>query len=83
MSEPDSPPHNASGFAVPVLLLHADRDTNVLVEQSRTLVAALQAAGKPYRYIEQHNGDHYLGVQAHRREYLQEMASFLAEQLRK
>ncbi len=79
----NSPLHKVSGFGVPALLLHADRDTNVLVEQSRTLVAALQAAGRPHRYIEQRNGDHYLGVQAHRREYLQEMAGFLAAHLRK
>ena len=81
-SDPDvltanSPLYNAAAFGIPVLLMHADRDTNVLVEQSRTLANALQASGKTYRYIEQTNGDHYLGVQAHRREFLTELDSFL------
>lgn len=75
--EANSPLINAARFGIPVLLMHADRDTNVLVEQSRTLAAALQASGKTYRYIEQANGDHYLGVQTHRREFLTQLDGFL------
>lgn len=75
--EANSPLFNTGRFGIPVLLMHADRDTNVLVEQSRTLAAALQTSGKTYRYIEQANGDHYLGVQTHRREFLTELDGFL------
>ena len=62
---------------VPVLILHGDRDTNVLVEQSRTVAQALKSAGKPYRYIEQEQADHFLGIASHRREFFSEMATFL------
>ncbi len=73
----NSPLAHVARFKVPVLVLHGDRDTNVLVEQSRTLAAALQSAGKPHRYIEQEHADHFLGIRAHRREFLAETASFL------
>ena len=81
--EPNSPAHNAGAFGAPVLLVHADQDVNVLVEQSRTLAAALAAAGKPHRYIEQQDGDHHLGVQAHRVQWLQELDAFLAQHLQR
>jgi dipeptidyl aminopeptidase/acylaminoacyl peptidase len=77
----NSPALNAAQFGVPALIMHADLDTNVLVEQSRDLVDALKAAGKPHRYIEQSNGDHFLGVQAHRTQWLQELDAFLREHL--
>ncbi len=73
----NSPLYQVAQFKVPVLILHGDRDTNVLVEQSRTLVEALKSAGKPYRYIEQEQADHFLGIASHRRELLGEMATFL------
>ncbi len=79
--EPNSPAQNAGRFNLPVLLVHADQDVNVLVEQSRALAAALSAAGKPYRYVEQKDGDHHLGVQAHRVQWLQELDVFLAEHI--
>ncbi len=53
-----------------------------MIEQSRTLVAALEEAGKPYRYIEQPNGDHFLSLQSHRVEFLEALDEFLAEHLR-
>ena len=77
----NSPAAHAAQIKVPVLLMHADRDTNVLVEQSRTLAAALQAAGKPHRYIEQPDGDHFLGIQSHRREFFGELDRFLRAHL--
>ncbi len=42
---------------------------------------ALKAAGKPHRYIEQANGDHFLGVQTHRTQWLRELDAFLREHL--
>jgi len=73
----NSPLDQIARIRVPVLILHGDRDTNVLVEQSRTLAAALQSAGKPHRYIEQTQADHFLGIASHRREFLSEMTQFL------
>ena len=73
----NSPLDRADHFKVPVLIMHGDRDTNVLVEQSRTLVAALQSAGKPHRYIEQELADHFMGIASQRREFLLEMTRFL------
>lgn len=73
----NSPLDQIARIKVPVLILHGDRDTNVLVEQSRTLAAALQSAGKPHRYIEQTQADHFLGIASHRREFLSEMTQFL------
>jgi dipeptidyl aminopeptidase/acylaminoacyl peptidase len=66
---------------VPVLILHGDVDRSVMIEQSRALAETLAAAGKPYRYIEQANGDHYLSLQTHRLELLQAIEAFLAEHL--
>lgn len=73
----NSPVQNAARFNVPVLFMHAALDVNVLVEQSRALDAALTKAGKSHRYIEQANGDHYLGVEAHRIQFLTELDAFL------
>ena len=73
----NSPLDQVAQIKVPVLILHGDRDTNVLVEQSRTLAQALKAADKPYRYIEQEQADHFLGIASHRREFLLEMTQFL------
>ena len=53
-----------------------------MIEQSRTLVERLEKAGKPYRYIEQENGDHYLSIQSHRIQLFEEMDRFLAEHLK-
>lgn len=80
--EPNSPAQNVAAFGVPVLLMHADQDVNVLVEQSRTLAAALAAAGKPHRYVELQDGDHHMGVQAHRTQWLTELDAFLKANLR-
>jgi dipeptidyl aminopeptidase/acylaminoacyl peptidase len=52
-----------------------------MIEQSRALAETLAAGGKPYRYIEQANGDHYLSLQTHRLELLQAIEAFLAEHL--
>jgi dipeptidyl aminopeptidase/acylaminoacyl peptidase len=76
-----SPIHNVERIGVPLLLVHGDVDRSVLVEQSRSLADALEAAGKPFRYIEQTNGDHYLSLQAHRLEFLEALEGFLQTHL--
>jgi dipeptidyl aminopeptidase/acylaminoacyl peptidase len=67
---------------IPLLIVHGDVDTTVEVEQSRELVAALEAAGKEFEYIEQANGDHYYSLQSHRIEYLTALDRFLTKHLR-
>lgn len=77
----NSPYHQAAQVDVPVLLVHGGLDTVVRVRQSRQMARALEANGKPYRYIEQPQGDHFLSVRSQRREFFQAVDQFLAEHL--
>ncbi|MGX7895371.1 alpha/beta hydrolase family protein [Tsuneonella sp. HG222] len=47
-----SPARHAAKFKAPVLLVHGDTDTNVAVQQSRTMADRLKDAGKQVDYIE-------------------------------
>lgn len=76
-----SPLQQADRIGVPVLIVHGDVDRSVMIDQSRALVEALEAAGKPFRYVEQANGDHYLSIQSQRVEFLDALQAFLAEHL--
>ncbi len=66
---------------VPLLIVHGDADRTVPVTQSRELVRRLEAAGRPFRYIEQAGGDHHLTLEAGRVEFLTAMRAFLAEHI--
>jgi dipeptidyl aminopeptidase/acylaminoacyl peptidase len=77
----NSPLQQVDKINVPLLLVHGDVDRTVMIEQSRQLVDALEIAGKPYRYIEQTNGDHHLSLLAHRVQLLEAMEEFLATNL--
>lgn len=77
-----SPARQAEHIRVPVLLVHGTVDRAVPIEQSEAMVKALKRAGKPYRYIEQEGGDHYLSRYEHRLEFFTAMESFLDENLR-
>lgn len=61
---------------MPLLIVHGDLDRSVTVDHSRDLVNALDAAGKPHRYIEQRGGDHYLSLESHRAEVMQALDEF-------
>lgn len=76
-----SPIRNVNRFGLPLLIVHGDVDRSVMIEQSRDLVAALDAAGKAYRYIEQAGGDHFLSVQSQRQEFFSALGPFLREHL--
>ena len=78
----NSPIHQVDRIGVPLLLVHGDRDRNVMIEQSRTFAGALKKAGKDYIYIEQPYGDHHLSIQRHRLQFFEAMDAFLAEHLR-
>lgn len=77
----NSPIRQVHRIGVPLLIVHGDADRSVMIEQSREFVAALEKAGKPHRYIEQADGDHFLSNQNHRLEFFQAMDEFLAEHL--
>jgi len=77
----NSPLDHVDEIDVPLLIVHGDVDRSVMIEQSQILVAALERAGKPYRYIEQVNGDHFLSLQSHRIEFLEALDEFLSEHL--
>lgn len=55
-----SPVNGASRIAVPVLLVHADRDINVGVEHSDRMAAALKRSGKESEYLRLKGLDHQL-----------------------
>lgn len=73
----NSPLQNAEHIDLPLLVVHGDVDTSVVVEQSQVLVEKLKALGKPHRYIEMRNGDHFFSLQSHRIEYLTALGEFL------
>ena len=77
----NSPLKQVDKIAMPLLLTHGDVDLSVMIEQGTEFVAALEKAGKPYRYIQQANGDHHLSLQKHRLEFFSAMDEFLGEHL--
>lgn len=77
----NSPFDQVEKIGVPLLIVHGDVDRSVMIEQSRSFVAALREVGKPVEYIEQVNGDHFFSLQSHRTEYLQALDSFLKKHL--
>jgi dipeptidyl aminopeptidase/acylaminoacyl peptidase len=72
-----SPVKHAADFNAPMLIMHGKLDLRVPVEQSRNMAAKLKGAGKPYRYVEQPLGDHHFSRTEDRRQFLQEMDTFL------
>ena len=78
----NSPLAQARRIGVPLLIVHGDVDRSVTIEQSRSLIEALEAAGKAHRYVEQADGDHHLSLQSHRQQFLEVMDAFLAVHLR-
>jgi len=77
----NSPARRVAEIEVPLLIVHGDVDRSVMIEQSRDFVAALEKAGKPHRYIEQPDGDHFLSNQSHRIQFFEAMDAFLNEHL--
>jgi dienelactone hydrolase len=55
-----SPLQNVERIQVPVLLVHGDLDTNVLIHQSAAMRDALQSAGKKVEYLTFKGLDHQL-----------------------
>jgi acetyl esterase/lipase len=55
-----SPALHADQADAPILLIHGKDDTVVPIEQSQTMLKALQRAGKPVEYVELPGEDHWL-----------------------
>ncbi len=77
----NSPIEHVSDIGIPLLIVHGDQDRVVFIEQSDNLVAALEAAGKSYRYIRQPDGDHYLSRASQRLAFFDSMDTFLRAHL--
>ena len=77
----NSPIRQIDSISVPILLLHGNRDTVVRVQQSSQFAKALAKKGKPHRYVEQDQGDHFLSLASQRTEFFNEMETFLTEHL--
>jgi len=65
--------------AMPILLLHGDKDKRVNVEQSKSLAAQLEASKHPHKLIIYPNGNH--GLIRHREEMTSEITSWLKHNL--
>lgn len=76
-----SPALQAARIQAPVLLVHGTLDRTVPVEQSRSMAAALSAAGKTHQLLELTEADHALSRQSHRVAYYQALEAFLRKHL--
>lgn len=76
-----SPARQAANVRAPILLIHGDKDTVVLPEQSAVMARALKAAGKPYEYVVLKDENHYLTRAAARTETLEAIGAFLEKHL--
>lgn len=72
-----SPLRHPSAIAAPVLLVHGDLDTNVDVEHSDKMNAALKSAGKPVEYLRFRGLDHQLDDSAARTQMLAKIGQLL------
>lgn len=76
-----SPRYLANQIKAPVLLIHGTHDRSVDFTQGEMMDAALNAAGKPHRFISQEKGDHHLSIYEHRLQFFKELENFLAQNL--
>ncbi len=77
----DSPRGHAGSVAVPVLMIHGDKDAQVNSEQSRAMDAALTMAGKPHQFILIKGADHQMTRESDHTTMLTAIEKFLTENL--
>ncbi|HRE45851.1 MAG TPA: S9 family peptidase, partial [Terricaulis sp.] len=84
MLEAASPRQQVAAARAPILIVAADQDETVPVEQSRAMRDALQRAGRNFRYVEiPREGHSWYGWEFEKRvTLLTEIERFLAEHLR-
>jgi dipeptidyl aminopeptidase/acylaminoacyl peptidase len=73
-----SPALQAQNFKVPVLLVHGDNDTNVPIDQSKRMDAALRKAGKQVQFVTIDGEGHNFRKPTSNVTLLTEMEKFLA-----
>ena len=78
-----SPIRHVDQVKIPILLLHGAEDTVVEVEQSRTMYKKLKSARRNVKYVELGGDDHWLSSAATRTQMLQEIETFLAQNMKK
>jgi len=76
-----SPRLIADRIRAPVLLIHGTHDRTVPIRQSELMDAALTAANKPHRFVQQARGDHRRSIFEHNVQYFRELEAFLAQHL--
>jgi dipeptidyl aminopeptidase/acylaminoacyl peptidase len=76
-----SPARLANKAAIPVLLVHGDKDTVVPIEQSQLMARSMQAAGKPVEFVTLADENHYLTHSRTRTQLLEALDTFLAKNL--
>lgn len=71
---------NAAKASIPIFIYHGDRDTTVEIAQSERFAAALQAAGRPFRYLALKDMGHQYNLMtaAHLETQLVEIEKYLA-----
>lgn len=74
-----SPLYHPEDFSTPVLIVHGKKDRRVPFKQSKLMADRLQAAGKPFEFIEQPEGDHHFTRQEDRLSFLKALEAFLAK----
>lgn len=77
-----SPARQADKVKIPLLLIHAEGDRVVPVEQSRKMHKALRDLGKPVKLIESEGGDHGLRLESSRVEAMVEIDKFLTQHMK-
>jgi len=77
----DSPRSHADRVAIPVLLVHGDRDSSVEVDQTRMMDAALKRAGKPHQTLIIEGTDHHFREDSAQRALFGALGRFLDAQL--
>jgi dipeptidyl aminopeptidase/acylaminoacyl peptidase len=72
-----SPVEFAARADAPILLIHGVDDTNVPIDQSREMEAALKRAGKPVEFVQLTGEDHNLSHEATRVAMLKAVVAFV------
>lgn len=76
-----SPVNFAKDINIPILLIHGTEDRVVDVEHSQDMNDELEGYGKDVKYVEIEGANHYLSVQKHRIQTLEEMVKFFDKHL--
>ena len=76
-----SPINSVENIAMPVMLIHGEKDIVVDVEHSRAMYSAMKKHKKQVEYIELENGDHNMSIGVNRLKVLSSLEGFLSRHL--